>query len=36
MVVTLVQEAHTAKRLPLFADNLARFRKFGSRPFVAV
>ena len=36
MVVNLVQEAHTAKRLPLFADNLARFRKLGSRPFVAV
>ena len=34
MVVTLVQEAEASGKLPVFADNLARFRALGSRPFV--
>jgi 2-dehydropantoate 2-reductase len=34
MVVTLVQEAQTARKLPVFAANLARFRVLGSKPFI--
>lgn len=34
MVVTLVQESQASKKLPVFAENLARFRAIGAKPFV--